>query len=97
METLNQVHWDALSPDERELLSPGGTDDGFAIEISAFIELLQGKRSKPEVGGWEGLRSLAIGEAIYESAISGEVIQVDDIISSKRGLFQEPIDAYWKL
>jgi len=97
METLNQMHWDALSPDERELLYPGGTDDGFAIEIWEFIELLQGKRTKPEVDGWEGLKSLAIGEAIYESAITGEVIQVDDIVSSKRGLFQAPIDEYWKL
>jgi predicted dehydrogenase len=97
METLNQMHWDALSADEREALYPGGTDDGFAIEIWEFIELLQGKRAKPEVDGWEGLRSLAIGEAIYESAITREAVQVDDIISGKRQLFQAPIDAYWKL
>ncbi|MFN8493955.1 MAG: Gfo/Idh/MocA family oxidoreductase [Caldilineaceae bacterium] len=97
MEELNQLHLDALSAEQREMLYPGGTDDGFAIEIWEFIELLQGKRAKPEVDGWEGLRSLAIGEAIYESAITGEAIRVDDIISGKRAQFQAPIDAHWKL
>ena len=43
------------------------------------------------------MRSLAVGEAIYESALTGEVVHVDDIISGKRSRFQDAIDAHWHL
>jgi predicted dehydrogenase len=79
------------------LLYPGGTTDGFSIEIWEFLEILRGNQAKPEIDGWEGLRSLAIGDAIYESALTGEVIHVDEIVSGQRALFQAPIDEHWGL
>lgn len=94
---VEAMHVAALSDAQREALYPGGADDGFAIEIYEFVELLQGKRSKPEVDAWEALGSLAIGEAIYESALTGEVILVDDVLAGKRGAFQAPIDEHWQL
>ncbi len=98
--TFDQVetmYMESLSAAQREELFPGGTDDGFAVEIWEFIDILQGNRTKPEVDAWEGLRSLAIGEAIYESAFTGDVIHVDDILSGKRNSFQAPIDEHWNL
>ena len=97
MPQLEQMYRATLDPAAQERLYPGGTTDGFAIEIWEFLEILSGNREKPEIDGWEGLRSLAVGEAIYESALIGAVIHVDDIISGKRSRFQDPIDAHWHL
>lgn len=97
MPELEQMHRATLDAAAQELLYPGGTTDGFAIEIWEFLEILRGNRAKPEIDGWEGLRSLAVGEAIYESALTGAAVQVDEIISGERRRFQDPIDAHWHL
>ncbi|MBV7339715.1 hypothetical protein KFU94_68185 [Chloroflexi bacterium TSY] len=97
MPQLHQMHQENLTPDEQELLYPGGMTDGFSIEIWEFLEILRGNLEKPEIDGWEGLRLMAICDAIYESALTGEVIQVDDVASGNRSLFQDPIDAHWNL
>lgn len=76
-----------LSEADKEFLYPGGTTDGFSIEIWEFLEILRGNRTKPEIDGWEGLRSLAIGDAIYQSALTGDVVQVDDIVNGTRSRF----------
>lgn len=94
---IEAMYLASLSPTEAEFTFPGGTEDGFAIEIWEFVELLQGKRERPEVDAAEGIKSLAIGEAIYESAFTGDVVRVDDILSGKRGTYQAPIDAHWNL
>lgn len=95
MAQLNQMHLDTLSAAEQDRLYPGGADDGFAIEIWDFLEVVRGNRDKPEIDPWTGLNSLAVGDAIYESAITGEVIAYDDIVSGKRSTFQDPINAHW--
>jgi len=94
---VEQMHLDALSEEEKEYLFPHGVTDGFSYEIWEFMEVVRGNRETPEVDGWEGLRSLAICEAIYESAFTGEVVRVDDVISGKRGAYQAPIDKHWGL
>ena len=91
------MYLDSLSPEQAEFIFPGGAEDGFGIEIWEFVELLQGKRQKPEVDAAEGIKSLAVGEAIYESAFTGDVIKVDDILSGKRDSYQAPINAHWNL
>jgi len=97
LDEIEEMHIASLSLDERESIFPGGTDDGFAIEIWDFLETVRGNRAHPEVDGWEGLRSLAIGEAIYESALTGDVVVVDDVYSGRRSAFQDEIDAHWGL
>jgi UDP-N-acetyl-2-amino-2-deoxyglucuronate dehydrogenase len=91
------MHLEALGEEQREFLFPHGVTDGFTFENWEFMEVIRGNREKPEVDGWEGLRSLAICEAIYESALTGEVIRVDDVISGQRGSYQAPIDEHWGL
>ena len=97
MEELEAMHRGGLTDEEDEFLYPGGATDGFAIEIWEFLEILRGNRAAPEIDAWEGMRSLALGDAVYESALSGEAIRVDDVLSGARSSFQDPIDAHWGL
>ena len=94
---LKSAYCEALSDDELEHWYPRGLDDGFGFEIWEFIEAARGDRDGVEVDGWEGLRSLAVCEAIYESALTGQVVAVDDIVSGAKGTYQAPIDAHWGL
>lgn len=95
MAQLEEMYLAQLSAEERERQFPGGTGDGFAIEIWEFVELIQGKRERPEVDAEEAIKSLAIGDTIYESAFTGQVVRVDDVIAGKARAFQAPIDAHW--
>ena len=97
MEQLEAMHRATLTPAEDEFMYPGGATDGFSIEIWEFLEILRGNREAPEIDGWEGMRSLALGDAIYESALVGEPIFVDDVVSGARSSYQDPIDAHWGL
>lgn len=97
LEELEQQYLAQLSDEERETQFPRGSMDGFAIEIWDFVEAVRGRRAKPEVDGWEGLRSLAICQAVYESAFAGEVVRVDDVISGQRHAYQKLIDEHWGL
>ena len=97
MEQLEAMHRATLTPEKDEFLYPGGATDGFSVEIWEFLEILRGNRAAPEIDGWEGMRSLALGDAIYESALTGEVIRYDDVLSGERSSFQDPIDAHWGL
>ena len=97
MGQLEEMHRATLTPAEDELLYPGGATDGFSIEIWEFLEILRGNRATPEIDGWEGMRSLALGDAIYESALTGEVVYVDEVLNGTRSAFQDPIDTHWGL
>jgi len=93
---LEQAHGAALSDEEREFLFPRGMSDGFTYEIYEFLECIRGHR-KPEVDGWEGLRSLAICESVYESAYCGQPVKVDDVASGAIRAYQAAIDEHWGL
>lgn len=97
MEEMEAMHRTSLSKEDEEFLYPGGATDGFSIEIWEFLEILRGNRPAPEIDGWEGMRSLALGDAIYESGLTGEVISVDDVLNGARSVFQDPIDEHWGL
>lgn len=97
MQELEEMHRASLSQEEEELLYPGGATDGFSIEIWEFLEILRGNRAAPEIDGWEGMRSLALGDAIYESGLTGEVVLVDEVLNGLRSEFQDPINEHWGL
>jgi UDP-N-acetyl-2-amino-2-deoxyglucuronate dehydrogenase len=97
LQQAEEMYLQTLSEDQKEFYFPHGLNDGFGHEIWEFIELIRGNREKPEVDGMEGLRSLAICEAIYESAFTGQVVQVDDVISGQSRSYQAQIDEHWGL
>jgi len=97
LEELEARYLESLDEAEREQLFPRGCTDGFAIEIYDFVEAVRGRRPRPEVDGWDGLRTLAVCEAAYESAFSGEPVLVDDVIAGRRRDYQHMVDEHWGL
>lgn len=97
LKELEERYLATLTEEERDSLFPGGSLDGFAAIIRDFAATIRGDRDKPEVDGWEGLRSLAVCEAVYESAIAGEPVRVDDVISGQRDAYQCRINEHWGL
>lgn len=93
---VERLHLAAIG-DRAEELFPRGLADGFGFEIWEFAETVRGRKAKVEVDGWEGLRSLAVCESIYESAYSGRPVTVDDVVSGKVREFQRSIDEHWGL
>jgi UDP-N-acetyl-2-amino-2-deoxyglucuronate dehydrogenase len=86
----------ALGAEQVERLFPGGVTDHFGIELWDFLDAVQSGR-KPEVDGWDGLRTLALVESIYESALTGQAIGTEDVLSGKVGQgWQGEIDAHWE-
>ena len=93
---LEKMHLDKIG-DLQEELFPRGCTDGFGIEIYDFTEAIRGRREKPEVDAQGGLLSLAVCESVYESAISGEPVLYDDVVSGKRAAYQKMVDEHWGL
>lgn len=94
---LEQVHQVSIGEEQRAFFFPRGISDGFTYEIHEFFECIRGNRARPEVDGWEGLRSLALCEAVYESALCGEPVNVEDVVSGAIRAYQAPIDEHWEL
>lgn len=94
---LEKMYFDTLSEEEREKMFPGGSEDGFAIEIHDFAEAIKGNRPMPEVDGEGGLKSLALCESIYESAFVGRPVLYDDVVSGKERSYQKMVDERWGL
>jgi len=96
-EELKALQKKALPEEEWNRLFPAGLENGFGYEIWEFMEVIRGNRDKVEVNAWDGMRSLAICEAVYESATCGEVVKVDDVYSGKIDAYQAPINAHWNI
>lgn len=94
LDELKERYLASLSPAARERVYPGGVTDEFAIELHDFFEAVR-SGGKPEVDGRDGLKTLALALAVYESGYTGEAVRVADILSGKRHAYQDEIDAHW--
>ena len=94
LEELKERYLKDITPEERERAFPGGVTDEFAIELHDFFEAVR-SGGRPEVGGEEGLGTLALALAVYESGWTGEAVKVADILSGARHAYQDEIDAHW--
>jgi UDP-N-acetyl-2-amino-2-deoxyglucuronate dehydrogenase len=83
-----------LGPERLQQVYPNGVTDHFAIELWDFLDAVV-KQRKPEVDAWDGLGTLAVVEAAYESAFSGTAVRVDDVLSGKVYGWQKDIDEHW--
>jgi predicted dehydrogenase len=92
---LHSLYRQALSEEQWQHLFPNELTNGFSYEIWEFIEAVRGNRDAVEVDAWDGLKSLAVCEAIYESAVCGQVVKVDDVASGIVDAYQAPINEHW--
>jgi predicted dehydrogenase len=72
-QTLKELvagHQRSIGEEEKERLFPRGVTDTVATELWEFLEAVRGK-GKVEIDGWEGFKSQAVCEALYESAAVG--------------------------
>lgn len=97
LQEVEAMYLATLSQEQKEYCFPRGVADGFSYQIWEFLETVRRNRPRVEVDGWEGMRSLAICEAIYESALTGQVVQVDDVLDGRQRAYQAAIDAHWGL
>jgi predicted dehydrogenase len=92
---LQREYRAALGPDRLQKIYPNGVTDHFAIELWDFLDAVLTRRA-PEVDGHDGLRTLGLVEAIYESSLTGNAIKIDDIVEGKVGeVWQADIDRHW--
>lgn len=86
----------SLTAEERGRMFPHGFEDGMTLEIYDFIRAIA-TGTKPEIDGWEALKSKAVCEAIYESAHCREALRYDDVVSGFIEGYQREINEYWKI
>ena len=91
---LKEMFLLSVSGEEKDRLFPHGFEQGVTLECYDFVDAVQHNR-KPEMDGWEGLKSKAINEAIYESAWCGEAVKVKDVFEGKTEGYQKEINERW--
>lgn len=94
MDDLKERYLSSLTSEQRERVFPGGLTDEFAIELHDFFEAVR-TDTEPEVNGDEGLKTLALPLAVYESGYTGQAVKVADVLSGKAHVYQDEIDAHW--
>lgn len=92
---LQREYRSAMGPERLQRVYPNGVTDHFAIELWDFLDAVTTRRA-PEVDGWDGLKTLALTEAIYESSLIGSSVNIADVLSGRVGeAWQKDIDAHW--
>lgn len=94
MQELQELFMQEITPEQKEKFFPNGITNGVTIEVYDFISSVL-LRSRPDVDGWDGLKALAICEAIYESSWSNQAVQVKDVLEGKVEGYQKEINEYW--
>lgn len=93
-EQIEAQYMASLSDEQKEKLFPYGLTDGFAVEIMDFIRAVR-TGTRPEMDGWDGLRSKTLCMTCYESAVAGKPVKYDDVLSGATHAYQDPIDEFW--
>jgi predicted dehydrogenase len=93
---LQEQHRAAIGPDGLQALFPNGVTDEFALTLWDFLRAVQ-TGQPPEIDGRNGLKTLAVAEALYESSWTGQAVHIDSLLSGETPSFwQRDIDDYWE-
>jgi predicted dehydrogenase len=86
----------SLSGGEDEAFFPRGIVDALTIELLDLVTVLRDGRPL-EVDGLEGLRDVAVAEAICESDAAHRPVTTADVIEGRIDTYRRPIDEHWRL
>ncbi|HET7560017.1 MAG TPA: Gfo/Idh/MocA family oxidoreductase [Limnochordia bacterium] len=78
----------------RERWFPHGMHDGFALECYDYAKAVQTGR-QVEVELEMGMKAKAMAMAIYESAVTGESVYVDDVLDGSLDAYEAPLNERW--
>ena len=73
-----------------------GGNHGVELEVYDFLKAIQDNRP-PELDGWDGLKAEAGPLAFFESATSGEVVKLDDVLSGRVDAYQQEVNEKWQI
>ncbi len=82
----------SLSPEEKERLFPRGITDPVATEMWEFVQALHGK-ARVETDALEGYKAEAISIALYESAVAGRWVTLEEVENLQVEAYQAEINA----
>ncbi|MBD3184767.1 hypothetical protein GF312_20970 [Candidatus Poribacteria bacterium] len=71
-------------------------DHGVLLEVYDFLKAIIDNRP-PELGGWDGLKAQAVPIAFFESAQSGQVVTIDDVMEERVEAYQQEINHKWRI
>lgn len=95
MHELQSRHRNAIGAAGMQKLFPNGVMDEFGLTIWDFLKAVE-TGQKPEIDGRDGLRTLAVAEALYESSWIGQAVKVESLLNGETpSRWQADIDAYW--
>jgi predicted dehydrogenase len=95
MHELQSRHRNAIGAEGMQRLFPNGVTDEFALTLWDFLRAVE-TGGTLEIDGRDGLATLAVAEAIYESSWRGQAVKVESLLSGALpSLWQSDIDAYW--
>ncbi len=89
---LQEVFLNNISKEQKELLFPNGLRKTMGLEQREFIDYLLGRRSL-EVTAETGYNDLAVAYSVYESAVLGKSVLVDEIMNLKIQNYQNDINS----
>ena len=92
IQELTEEYMEHLPADEKERLFPRGITETVATELWEFIQAVQGK-ARVETDGLEGYKAEAISFALYESAVAGRWVTLDEIEDLRLEAYQAEINA----
>lgn len=95
-EAIEQEYRAQLAAETKERLFPLGIEEDVALECWDFIDSVR-KRRTPEIDGATTRKTKSLCFAIYESALAGTPVKVDDVASGKVRRYQDPINRYWRI
>jgi UDP-N-acetyl-2-amino-2-deoxyglucuronate dehydrogenase len=86
----------SLTDSQRARLFPHGVLRSVAQECHEFVDCIR-EGARPEVDATAGIQGLAVAAAVYESALAGRAVRVEDVASSRIDAFQREVDEHWGL
>jgi predicted dehydrogenase len=96
MHELQSRHRSAIGAQGMQRLFPNGVTDEFALTIWDFLNAIA-TGGPLEIPGRDGLVTLALAEAIYESSWIGQAVNIDALLSGEtQSRWQADIDLYWE-